>query len=133
MLKNSVKFDNLYALEEFVYDSASQSSERERNADDAERDVDDIFKASLMKSKIGQVFDGVISSVMSFGMFVELDNTAEGLIRLENLPADNYVYDSKLLKISGSLHEFRIGERVKVKVINANVMLHTIDFEIVGD
>ena len=133
LLKNALKFDNLYSLEEFVYESSTRSSERERNADDAERDVDDIFKASLMKQKIGQVFDGIISSVLNFGVFVELENTVEGLIKVENLPNDNYVFDSKLLKLTGNLHEFRIGDKVKVKVVGANVMNHTVDFEIVGE
>ncbi|MBO4412677.1 MAG: ribonuclease R [Clostridia bacterium] len=133
LLKNAIKIDNLYSLEEFVYESSIRSSERERNADDAERDVDDIFKASLMKQKVGEIFDGIISSVLNFGIFVELENTVEGLIKLENLPNDNYIFDSKLLKLTGNLHEFKIGDKVKIKVVNSNITNHTVDFEIVGE
>ena len=74
-----------------------------------------------------------ISSVLNFGIFVELENTVEGMVRIENLPQDNYVYDAKALKLSGSLHEYRVGDKLKVKVVSANVLSHLINFEIVGE
>ena len=118
-------------LEVFTFDASEQSSECERNADMAERDVDDLWKAYLMKDKVGQVFDATISSVTNFGVFVALDNTSEGLVRLEALPDDTYIYLEKQLKLKGSSNVFSIGDRVKVELINVNLYSREIDFKMV--
>lgn len=128
LLKNKIKLKNQYELEEFVYDSSLRSSERERNADEAERDVDDIYKAQIMSSHIGEIFEAKVSGVANFGIFVELENTSEGLIKLELLPEDDYNYDSKQLALLGKKHKFKIGDKLKVKVLAANPTLKRIDF-----
>ncbi|MCB6554729.1 S1 RNA-binding domain-containing protein, partial [Desulfovibrio desulfuricans] len=79
--------------EQWCEAAANQSSERERNAVDAEREVDDMKKAQYMERYVGQSFDGVVSGITKFGMFVELDNTVEGLVHVTTLDDDFYHYD----------------------------------------
>lgn len=119
-----------YDLQEFVVDSSLQSSDRELKADEAERDVDDLFKAKFMQDKIGQEFEGKISSVNNFGIFVELPNTIEGLIKIENLPADDYKYDEKKLVLKGRTRKFTIGDEIKIVVINVNLTTRKIEFQL---
>ena len=117
-------------LDEFTFEAAEQSSQCERNADYAERDVDDLWKAYLMKDKIGQEFEATISSVTNFGMFVALENTVEGLIKIEDLPDDGYLFLEKQLKLKGTSHVFSIGDKVKVVLTNVNLQSRNIDFKI---
>lgn len=114
-------------------DIAQQSSERERVAVDAERDTEALKKAEFMLDKIGEEFEGIISSVTSFGMFIELENTVEGLIRLSALTDDYYHFDEGHMALIGERTSkvFRIGDDVKVRVANVNMDEHTIDFEMV--
>ena len=122
------KFKNNYDLEEFVIDAALQSSERERKADQAERDADDLFKAKYMEDKIGNIYTGKISGVSSFGIFVELENTVEGIIKIENLPADDYIFDEKKFILKGKKRKFIIGQNLCVKVISSNILTRKIEF-----
>ena len=117
-------------LDEFAYEASEQSSACERNADFAERDVDDLWKAYLMKDRVGEVFDATISSVTNFGMFVALDNTVEGLIRLTDMPDDSYLFLEKQLKLKGSKHTFSLGDKVKVELISVNLQARNIDFKL---
>ena len=117
-------------LEEFTIEASEQSSACERNADYAERDVDDLWKAYLMKDKIGQEFDATISSVTNFGIFVALENTVEGLIKIEDLPDDAYLFLEKQLKLKGSSHVYSLGEKVKVVLTNVSLQSRNIDFKI---
>lgn len=114
-------------------DIAKQSSERERVAVDAERDTDALKKAEYMLDKVGEEFEGIISSVTNFGMFVELDNTVEGLIRLSDLTDDYYHYHEMQHALIGERTSkiYRIGDEVKVRVVRVDVQEHTIDFEMV--
>lgn len=114
-------------------DIARQSSDRERVAVDAERDTEKLKKAEFMLDKVGEEFEGIISGVTNFGMFVELDNTVEGLIRLSELSDDYYHYDERHLALIGerSSRIFRIGDEVKVRVVRVNMDDYTIDFEMV--
>ena len=97
-------------------EAAIAASECERRADMAEREVDELYKVVYMSERIGEEFDAVISGVVSSGIFAELPNTIEGMIRLENLPPDSYeFYEGKFL-LKGKRHSFRIGDPVKVKV-----------------
>ncbi|MFM9328996.1 ribonuclease R family protein [Paenibacillus mesotrionivorans] len=114
-------------------DIARQSSERERVAVDAERDTDALKKAEFMLDKVGEEFEGMISSVTSFGIFVELGNTVEGLIRLSDLADDYYHFHEKIHALVGerTSRMFRIGDEVKVRVARVNMSDHTIDFEMV--
>lgn len=115
-------------LEDFTNQSSLQSSLQERNADKAERDVDDLWKAYLMKDKIGEVYEGVITSVTSYGLFVELENSVEGLLRIEDLPQDAYLFFEKQLKLKGTKYTFTIGDKIKVFVQNANIFTRKVDF-----
>ncbi|GGG05365.1 ribonuclease R [Paenibacillus abyssi] len=121
------------ALEARMPDIAQHSSERERVAVDAERDTDKLKKCEYMLDKVGEEFDGLISSVTSFGMFVELDNTVEGLIRLSDLTDDYYHFHELHMALIGERTSkiYRIGDEVKIRVARVNMDDHTIDFEMV--
>ncbi|WNS47035.1 ribonuclease R [Paenibacillus sp. MMS20-IR301] len=114
-------------------DIAQQSSERERVAVEAERDTEQLKKAEYMQDKVGEEFDAMVSSVTSFGMFIELDNTVEGLIRLSALTDDYYHFDEAHMALIGGRTSkvFRIGDEVKIRVAKVNMDDHTIDFELV--
>lgn len=113
---------------------AEHCSQRERLAVDAERETDDLKKAEFMLQQIGEEFEGVISSVTSFGIFVELPNTIEGLVHVSYLTDDYYHYHEKMYALVGERtgKQFRIGDVVQVRVSNVNVDERAIDFEIVG-
>ncbi|MBW8351936.1 ribonuclease R [Bacillus sp. IITD106] len=113
---------------------AEHSSKRERRAVDAERDTDEMKKAEFMEDKIGEEFDGIISSVTNFGMFVELPNTIEGLVHVSYMTDDYYHYDERHLAMIGERtgNVYRIGDEITVRVIKVNKEEHDIDFEIVG-
>lgn len=115
-------------LNEFTLESSLQSSVQERNADKAEREVDDLWKAYLMKDTIGQEFEGIITSVTNYGLFVELENSVEGLLRIEDLPQDGYLFFEKQLKLKGTKHTFTIGDKIRVIVQNANIFTRKVDF-----
>ena len=115
-------------LEQFTLEASQQSSLTEKNADKAEREVDDLWKAYLMKDRLGENFEGVVSSVTNFGVFVELDNTVEGLIRIEDLPDDGFLLFEKQLKLKGHKMTISVGDRVEVKLISSNVYTRKIDF-----
>ncbi|MFM1654928.1 ribonuclease R [Brevibacillus sp. B_LB10_24] len=113
---------------------AEHASRRERVAVDAERETDDLKKAEYMQERIGEEFDGVISGVTSFGIFVELPNTIEGLVHVSYLTDDYYHYHEKMYALIGERtgKQYRIGDEVKVRVSNVNLDERAIDFEIVG-
>ena len=112
---------------------AENCSERERTATKVEREAIDIKKAEFMEDKIGEEYDGIVSSVTNFGIFVELDNTVEGLIRYEKLGDEYFIYNEERREAIGenSHKVYKIGDKVKIKVIDANKLLRRIDFEIV--
>lgn len=113
--------------------AAKQSSETERIAQEAEREVDDLKKAEFMLGKISEEFDGIISSVTSFGIFVELPNTIEGLVHITALDDDYYVYDETHLSLIGERNKkvYRLGDEVKVKCSRVDIPNREIFFEIV--
>lgn len=116
-----------------VGEIAQQSSERERLAVEAERDTEQLKKAEFMLDKVGEEFVGIISSVTSFGMFIELDNTVEGLIRLSAMYDDYYNFHEQHMALIGERTSkiYRIGDEVKIRVARVNMDDHTIDFELV--
>ena len=130
-LHKKVSKNRKLELSDFVLDSSFRSSEMEKNADEAERDVDDLFKAVYIKDHIGEEFEGIISGVQNYGIYVELENTVEGLVKIENLPQDSYLYMEKSLKLKGNAHVYSLGDKVKIKVVNANVFDRKVDFELV--
>lgn len=114
---------------------ADRSSEREKIAQKVERESEDIKKAEYMQDKVGEVYDGIISSITSFGMFVELENTVEGLIRFENLGNEYFIYDSdrKLLIGEHTKVIYKIGQSIRIRVTEANKNLRRVSFEVVAD
>lgn len=128
------KLDNatIHKWEEKLVYIAEHSSDRERASVDCEREVEDMKMAEYMENHIGEEFEGMISSVTSFGMFVELDNLVEGLVPLRDMP-DFFNYDEERMTLTGekSHVKYSIGERVKVRVVRASKEDKTIDFEVV--
>lgn len=112
--------------------ASEHSSETERNADEAERAVDDYKKAVFMTKFVGEEFDAIISGVQEFGIFVELDNGIEGLVKLDDLPKDDYVYDDMNLTLFGAYNHYTIGDNVKVVLASSNPVLRHIDFTLAG-
>jgi ribonuclease R len=108
---------------DFVAKASKQSSEKERNAIEAERAVDDYYKMLYISDYIGEEFDGVVSGVMSFGIFVELDNAIEGIIRIEDLPlyGRRIMHDEKSFTISDGRITYKLGQKVKIKVAGVDI------------
>ncbi|ADU31754.1 ribonuclease R [Evansella cellulosilytica] len=119
---------------EKLYEIAKHSSEMERRAEDASRETDELKKVQYMADKIGEEYDGMISGVTNFGIFVELPNTIEGLVHVSYLTDDYYHYDEKQYAMIGERtgNVFRIGDEIEVRLINVNVDERIIDFEVVG-
>ena len=114
-------------------DVAKRSSKAERRADEAEREVEKLKKAKYMENHIGEIYDGTISGVTSFGIYVELENTVEGLVHISKIPGDYFEYDEKHLVIYG-IHsgiKYTLGESVKVKAVAVDTHLKTIDFDLI--
>ncbi|MCG3088634.1 ribonuclease R [Sporosarcina sp. MB25] len=113
---------------------AQHTSDRERRAVDAERDTDALKKAQYMLDKIGEEFDGVISSITNFGMFVELENTVEGLVHVSYMTDDYYRFDDRQMMMIGGHtgKQFRIGDEVTIRVVSVKPEESAIDFEIAG-
>ncbi|USK59453.1 ribonuclease R [Peribacillus asahii] len=115
-------------------DIADHTSKRERRAVDAERETDELKKAEYMLDKIGEEYDGIISSVTNFGMFVELPNTIEGLVHVSYMTDDYYRFDERQLAMVGERtgKVFRIGDEISIRVSNVNKEERAVDFEIIG-
>ncbi|BCZ44848.1 ribonuclease R [Clostridium gelidum] len=119
-------------LKSIVGYAAKQSSEMERKAQDAEREVDDLKKAEYMEDKIGEEFEGVISSVTTFGLFVELPNTIEGLVHITDLDDDYYIFNEANLSLMGERTKkiYKLGAKVKVECVNVDIANREIFFKI---
>ncbi len=122
-----------YGIEAVKY--AESSSERERVAQKVERDAEKIKKAEYMQKKIGEQYDGVVSGVTQFGMFVELENTVEGLIRFEDLGDEYFDYDDqrKTLRGEKSNKTYRVGDKVRIEVKSSDKTTRRIDFKLIDD
>lgn len=131
-LQGKLSEGRIERLKGIVEASSLRSSERERLAEQAERDADDMKKAEYMQQFVGHEFTGVISSVTSFGFFVELENTVEGLVRLANLDDDYYYYEEERMQLVGehTKKTIKMGDVVSVLVSRVNVDLREIDFEL---
>lgn len=132
MLHNQLTPQRIEQLKTIVDYAARQSSERERIAEQAERETDDMKKCEYMLRYIGQEFEGVISSVTGFGIFVALENTIEGLVRVGSMEDDYYHYDDKQMALIGEHKRvvYGIGDAVLVKLVNVNVGFREIDFKL---
>lgn len=122
-----------YGIEAVKY--AESSSERERVAQKVERDAEKIKKAEYMQKKIGEQYDGVVSGVTQFGMFVELENTVEGLIRFEDLGNEYFDYDDqrKTLRGEKSNKTYRVGDKVRIEVKASDKTTRRIDFKLIDE
>ena len=111
--------------------NAKQSSERENIATKVERESEDIKKAEYMENRIGEEYEGIISSVTSFGIFVELENTVEGLIRFDDLGDEYFIYDEERKMLIGEQTKttYKIGDKIQIRVKDASKLLRTVDFE----
>lgn len=117
-------------FEQVIPDIASQSSSRERRAIEVEREVEAMKKAEFMEEFVGEEFDGIVSSVVKFGLFVELPNTVEGLIHVTNLP-EFFHYNERNLTLQGEKSGvvFRVGQQIHIKLVRADKATGEIDFE----
>ena len=112
----------------FVNVASNSCSASERRADDAERAVDELYKTWYMRSHMGEEFEGVISGVTAFGIFVELPNTVEGLVKIESLPEDEYIFSEERYLLKGARHSYKIGDRCKVKVAGCDIGTRRVEF-----
>ncbi len=120
---------------EILDEVARQSSVCERRADEAERESDKLKKAEYMSYHLGEEFEGIISGVTGWGLYVELPNTVEGLVHVNTLRDDYYVFDQESYELRGEMTKkvYKLGDKVRVRVADADKMLKTVDFELISD
>ena len=118
-------------LKKFVEEASLVSSFTEVQAEKCERDVDDYFKAKYMEDKIGEVYDGTISGVTGFGIFIELDNTVEGFVRLQDLPGSGYNFIENKYTLTNTINRYTMGDKVKIKVVGASREDKRVDFVLI--
>ena len=120
---------------EILDEVARQSSVCERRADEAERESDKLKKAEYMSYHLGEEFEGIISGVTGWGLYVELPNTVEGLVHVNTLRDDYYVFNQESYELCGEMTKkvYKLGDKVRVRVAEADKMLKTVDFELVSD
>ena len=130
LFNRNIDMDTLKYWDQKLVALGEHTSERERASIECEREVDDMKMAEYMEKHIGEEFTGIISGVMSFGMFVELPNKIEGLIKIEDLKDDYYRYDESTFSMIGNNNKigYRLGDTVKVEVKAASKENHTVDF-----
>ncbi len=134
-LRGRMNEDKMAHYEEILDEVAKHSSETERRAQEAERETDKLKKAQYMESHLGEVFEGVVSGVTAWGMFVELYNSCEGMVRAADMEDDFYIYDEKNMKLVGERtgNEYCLGQKVMVRVNGADRLTNTIDFKVIAD
>ncbi len=117
---------------EILPEVAKHSSEMERRADEAERETDKLKKVEFMEQHIGEIYEGVISSITTWGVYVELPNTIEGMIHVSMLPGDYFYYDNETYEMVGQATDIRykLGQKILVRVNATDRILRTIDFDI---
>ena len=113
---------------------ATDTSTTERRADEAEREVDKLKKVEYMSRHLGEIHEGVISGITNWGMYVELPNTCEGMIRLQDLD-DYYIFDENKYELQGEMSRrtFRLGQKLKICIANADKVTRTVDFLLADD
>lgn len=131
-LRSGISEKRLRHYDKILPEVATQSSTLERRADEAEREVEKLKKVEYMKQHIGESFEGVISGITTWGLYVELSNTVEGMIRVTALKDDYYYYDEENYIMIGehTRKVYKLGEKVKIKVAAVDKLLRTIDFEL---
>lgn len=129
-LRGGLREKRIEHYDRILPEIARQSSLTERRADEAEREVEKLKKVQYMSKFIGETFEGVISGVTSWGMYVELPNTVEGMVRMSDLQDDYYIYDESHYMLIGehTKHTYKLGQKIKVRVVDTSKLLRTIDF-----
>ena len=129
-MHGKLKGKRIIHYEKLLPKVAKQCSDRERRAVDAERDTDKLLMAIFMESQIGRTFEGQISGVTGWGMYVALPNTVEGMVPISKMPGDDFDYSEKEYALVGryTKKRFRLGEHVSVTVANVDTVMRTIDF-----
>lgn len=129
-LRGKMNEKRISHYEQILPEVAAQSSTRERRADEAERETDKLKKVEYMSEHIGEIFEGVISSVTAWGMYVELPNTVEGMIHVTNLTDDYYHFDEENYELVGetSGKTYKLGQKIEVLVADTDKLMRTIDF-----
>lgn len=135
LVENDMSMTTIQTLESSLIEIAQHSSERERAAVDAERDVLDMKMAEYMEDHIGEEYEGMIDTITNFGFFVELPNLVEGLVHVQTLKGDYFTYVPEILAMIGKSTKkmYRLGHKVKVKCVAASKEASMVDFELVGE
>ncbi|MCI9217752.1 MAG: ribonuclease R [Dorea sp.] len=131
-LRGRMKEEKIQHYQKILPEVTKQASETERRAEEAERETVKLKKAEYMQEHIGEVFEGVISGLTKWGMYVELPNTVEGLVHVVNMTDDHYDYDESRYEMAG-VHTgkvYKLGQKIHVRVAGTDRMLRTIDFQI---
>ena len=129
-LRGRLKEERIKHYEERLPEVASHSSKMERRADEAERETDKLKKAQYMEERIGEIYEGVISGITQWGIYVELPNTVEGLIHVSTLPGDYFYYDENSYEMVGrdTGITYKLGERITIQVKGVDSLTRTVDF-----
>lgn len=131
-LRDKLNQDRINHYKEILPNVCKRSSEMERRADEAERETDKLKKAEYMEGHIGEEFEGIISGVTAWGIYVELSNTVEGMVHVASIPGDYYYYNENTYEMVGkdTNKTYKLGEKIKIRVKDVDKMAKTIDFEI---
>ncbi len=134
-LRGRMNEDKMLHYSEILDEVAKHSSETERRAEEAERETDKLKKAQYMENHVGEVYEGVVSGVTAWGLFVELENSCEGMVAAASMVDDFYVYDEAQMKLVGERYhkEYVLGQKVRIKVVGADRISKTIDFRLVDE
>ena len=134
-LRGRLNGDRVAHYNQILPDVCVRSSKMERRADEAERETDKLKKAQFMQERIGEEFEGMISGITAWGIYVDLANTVEGLVRVATIPGDYYVYREETYEMVGQSTGrcYKLGDKVKVVVKDVDTFLKTIDFELVEE
>ena len=134
-LKGGLSDKRAAHYEKILPEVAVQTSALERRADEAERETDKLKKCEYMSRFIGQDFDGAISGVTNWGLYVELPNTVEGLVRMSDLDDDYYIFDEQHYELIGEMTKktYKLGQPVRVTVSSTDRLLRTVDFILAKD
>ena len=131
LIRGEMDYSKVEHFAAFASRSAEASSENEIRATAAERDIEDLYRVIYMSKRIGEVYRGTISSVTSFGLFVELENTCEGLVPISSL--DGYFeYNERAMTLSCGYTVYALGKQVDVRIVDADIISRKIDMEIVS-
>ena len=134
-LRGRLNADRVAHYRQILPDVCVRSSKMERRADEAERETDKLNKAQFMNERIGEEFEGMISGITAWGIYVELPNTVEGLVRVATIPGDYFVYREETYEMVGQSTGrcYKLGDKVKIVVKDVDTFLKTIDFELVEE